>query len=149
MSTACAVQSLVCGCDDSAAWIKMCPCVLDSRCSQLQTDAKPQSADEDDSEPDSGADDSDVEEAEESSNLTSLFTRVHLKKVAWRTVRDVIIDTHVFDVVRNPSLADQDSTSGTTTPPSARFTIVVLFGCFPELFVLLLHVIDHMSSCSV
>ena len=58
---------------------------------------------------DSGPDDSDVEEATSTAALPSLFSRVHVKKLAWRTLRDVIVETNVFDTTVQPGADAGDS----------------------------------------
>jgi hypothetical protein len=61
----------------------------------------------------SGADDSDVEEATATAALTSLYSPIHAKKVAWRALRDIILETGVFDTSRQPTSADLDPSPGT------------------------------------
>lgn len=66
----------------------------------------------------SGADDSDVEEATATAALTSLYSPIHAKKVAWRALRDIIVETGVFDTSRQPTTADQDPSPGAYPPPT-------------------------------
>ncbi len=74
----------------------------------------------------SGADDSDVEEATRTAGLTSLYSPVHAKKVAWRVLRDIITELRVFDPAVQPNSAAQDPSTG------ARPETSVVGSCVPS-----------------
>jgi hypothetical protein len=69
-----------------------------------------------------------VEEATATASLTSLYSPVHAKKVAWRALRDIILETHVFDTSRQPASAEQDPSPGLCMGPAGSRTGLCVVG---------------------